>query len=200
MSPKLVAKTIPLTRMDCPTCIPLLEREVKKLEGVEEVQGNYMNKTLKITYEPDRVQLEEIEAAIERIGYQIAYKKYPDVLSRLKGLLKREKFKKIASLADIEFPGKVLNVSKPVAVLFSSPTCPACRFFEGQLREMVEKIGDKADLYEMDIASTETWREYDILSIPTVLIFRNGQLAKRFDALPQERDIALALGLEIGRD
>jgi len=180
--------------MDCPTCIALLEREVKRVEGVYEVRGNYMNKTLKITYDPDRVSIEKIEAAIERLGYQIAYKKYPSVLSRLKGLLEREKAEEIASLKDTEFAGKVLHASRPVAVLFSSPTCPACHFFERQFKEMAEKMRSQAELYEMNIASTKTWQEYNILSIPTVLIFRNGQLSKRFDALPNEREIILALG------
>ena len=194
MSTKLATKTIPLTWMDCPTCIPLLESEVKRLEGVDEVQGNYITKTLKVTYDPKTVQLDEIEAAIERIGYRIAYKKYPSVLSRLKGLLTREKADPIASLTDIEFPGKVLHASRPVAVLFSSPTCPACHFFRGRFREIAGNIKNKVDFYEMDIAATETWRKYDILSVPTVLIFRSGQLSKRFDALPREEEVASALG------
>jgi Cu+-exporting ATPase len=87
---KLIVKTIPIIRMDCPTCIPVLEREIKKLEGVDNVRGNYMAKTLKVTYDPDRVQLTEIEAAIERVGYQIAYKKYTSVISRLKGIFQKE--------------------------------------------------------------------------------------------------------------
>ncbi len=183
--------------MDCPTCIPVLEREVKRIEGVDSVQGNYMRKNLKVTYDPDRVQLEEIEAAIERIGYRIAYKKYPGVISRLRGLLVGEKADEIVSLIDTDFPGKVLHASRPVAVLFSSQTCPTCRFFKRQFKEIAEKVEDKADLYEMDIASTETWRKYDILSIPTVLIFKSGKLSERFEALPRGEDIALALGVKV---
>ena len=183
--------------MECPTCIALLEREVKRVEGVREVQGNYINKTLKITYDLDTVSIEKIEAAIERIGYQIAYKKYPSALSRLKGLLKREQIKEITSLKDAEFTGKVLNASGPAAVLFSAPTCPACHFFERQFKEMAEKMGGKAEFYEMNVASTKAWKKFNILSIPTVLIFRNGQLSKRFDALPNERAIMLALGAQV---
>jgi copper chaperone CopZ/thiol-disulfide isomerase/thioredoxin len=171
-----------------------LEREVKRLEGVDKVQGNYMMKTLKVTYDPNRVQLDEIEDAIERIGYRIAYKKYPGVLSKLKGLVKREKADVITPLTDVEFPGKVLHASRPVAILFSSPTCPACHFFRGRFREIVENTEDRVDFYEMDIAATETWRTYDILSVPTVLIFRNGALSQRFDAMPREDEVASALG------
>jgi thioredoxin 1 len=193
---KFTVKTIPITSMDCPTCIPVLEREVKQLPGVDEVRGNYMNKTLKVTYDPDSVQLEEIEAAIERIGYRIAYKKYPSILSKMRGLLRGEKADEVISLTDQDFPGKILHSSRPVAVLFSSPTCPTCRLFKRQFQEIAAKAKGKANLYEMDIASTETWRKYDIMSIPTVLIFRNGQLINKFEALPKGEDIALSIGIE----
>ena len=190
---RLTVKTIPILRMECPTCIPVLEREVERLEGVEEVRGSYMTKTLKVTYDPDLVQLPEIEAAIERIGYQIAYKKYPSVLSRIKRLLRREKPSRIEALSDADFPEKVLRTSKPVAVLFTTPTCPICRVLKPVYEEAAERLEGKAELYEMDIASTETWRRYDILAIPTVLIFRGGEVAERFTALPRREDIEEAL-------
>jgi copper chaperone CopZ len=64
MSSSLTVKTIPILRMDCPTCIPVLEREVLKVEGVEEVRGNYLARTLKVTFDSSKAQLAEIEAAI----------------------------------------------------------------------------------------------------------------------------------------
>lgn len=96
MASKLTVKTIPLIRMDCPTCIPVLEREIKQLEGVDNVKGNYMAKTLKVTYDPDRVQLTEIEAAIERLGYRIAYKRYPGVISRFRGIFQKKGIRHIS--------------------------------------------------------------------------------------------------------
>ncbi len=190
---KLAEKTIPITRMDCPTCILVLEREVGKLEGVEEVRGNYMVKNLRVTYDLERVQLAEIEAAIERVGYQIAYKRYPGVFSKLKELFQREESEEAPSLTDIDFPGKVLHAPRTVAVLFSSSTCPTCRVFKPRFREIARRVGEKADLYEMDIVSTETWRKYDILSIPTVLVFRAGEVTERFTALPDAEEIERAL-------
>lgn len=191
---QLVVRTIPLTRMDCPTCIPVLEGEVKKLEEVEEIRGNYMAKTLKVTFDPDRVQLHEIEAAIERVGYRIAYKRYPSVLSKLRGLLRREKPSRVEAISDAEFPGKVLHASKPAAVLFSTPTCPTCQVFKPRYEEAAERLEGRAVLYEMDIASTETWRRYDILTIPSVFIFRGGVVKERFTALPEMKEIERALG------
>ncbi len=192
-SPSTV-KRIPLTRMDCPTCIPLLEREVAAVDGVEAVHGNYLNKTLTVTYDPTHASLDAIEAAIERIGYRIAYKKYPSVLSRLRGLLTAKRPGTVAALTDADFSDKVLDAPRPVAVLFSSPTCPPCHVFQRQFREVAEKVQGKADLYEMDITTSETWRAYQVLSIPTVLVFRGGRLSERFDALPQSEEIRRTLG------
>ena len=87
----MVEKLIPITRMDCPTCIPVLEKEVLRLEGVEKARGNYMTKNLKVTFDPEKVQLSEIEAAIERVGYQIAYKRYPGVFDKLKNLFQKQR-------------------------------------------------------------------------------------------------------------
>ena len=194
MAESLTVKTIPIIRMDCPTCIPVLEREVLKVEGVEEVRGNYMAKSLKVTFDPSKAQLAEIEAAIERVGYRIAYKRYPSPLSRLRDLFKRDQGVEVSSLTDADFPGKVLHASKTVAVLFSSPTCPTCSVFKPEFLSLADKMGKAVDFYEMDIVATETWREYDILSIPQVLIFRAEMISERFTAMPVAAEIERALG------
>jgi len=98
------------------------------------------------------------------------------------------------ALTDADFSAKVLDASRPVAVLFSSPTCSPCRVFKRQFSEIAERVRDKADLYKMDITATETWRKHEVLSIPTVLVFREGTLSARFDALPRGEEIARALG------
>lgn len=194
MSTGLVLKNIPLTRMDCPTCIPLLEREVRRLGGVSEVRGNYMTKTLKVNYDASQVSLAEIEAAIERLGYRIAYKRYPGLLSRFRELFRRDETEKVPYLSDADFPRRVLHASKTVAVLFSSLTCPTCRVFEPEFLKIASKAEGKADFYEMDISATETWRGYDILSIPTVIVFREGKASESFSAMPRTEDIEEALG------
>lgn len=194
MAESLTVKTIPIIRMDCPTCIPVLEREVLKVEGVQEVRGNYMAKSLRVTFDPSKAQLAEIEAAVERVGYRIAYKRYPSPLSRLRGLFKRDQGAEVASLTDADFPGKVLHASKTVVVLFSSPTCPTCRVFKPEFLSLADKLGGEAEFYEMDIEATEAWRDYDILSIPQVLIFRAGRVSERFTAMPVAAEIERALG------
>lgn len=177
--------------MDCPTCIPILEKEVKDIEGVKEVKGNYLNKTLRVIYDSDKANIPEIETAIERVGYRIAYKKYPGIFSRLKSIFKNKE--KIELITDADFQTIAQNSSYPVAVLFSSPTCPTCRIFKQDYQEIAEKLEGKAKLYEMDISNTETWRHYDILSIPTVIILKSGKVTNMFTALPKKEGIMNSL-------
>jgi thioredoxin-like negative regulator of GroEL len=88
----------------------------------------------------------------------------------------------------------VLHASKTVAVLFSSPTCPTCSVFKPKFLDLVEKMGEAADFYEMNIAATETWRKYNVLSIPQVIVFRAGDVSERFTGMPVASEIEKALG------
>jgi thioredoxin 1 len=189
----LTTKLIPIVQMDCSTCVPILEREIVKLKGVKEVRANYVAKMVKVVYDSDLVRLSEIESAVERVGYQIAYKKYPGVASKLKGLFRKEKPSYVKVISDGDFASKVLHASEPVAVLFSSPSCPACQATKSVYIETAEDLAGRAELYEMDIFTSEIWHNYDILNIPTILIFRDGQLKGRLIALLHKTEIIKAL-------
>jgi copper chaperone CopZ len=189
----LAMKLVPIVQMDCSTCVPILEREVLKLKGVREAQANYLTKMVKVVYDSDLVRLSDIESAIERVGYQIAYKKYPGVASKLKELFRKEKPSYVKVISDADFASKVLHASKPVAVLFSSPSCPVCQAAKSTYLEAAEDLAERAELYQMDISTSKTWHDYDIPSIPTILIFRDGQLKGRLTTLPQKTEIVEAL-------
>lgn len=186
-------KTIPIEGMDCSTCVPVLENEVKKLKGVHDVRASYMTKTLKVTFSPEEIELSDIEAAIEGLGYRIGYKTYPTLGSKIRGLFAGQKASDVKAISDEEFLGKVLHASRPVAVLFSSPTCPVCRVTKNMVEEVSRKLNGKAELYEMNIFSTETWRSYDISTVPTIVFFRNGKVYVKLDSAPRREDIEKAL-------
>jgi thioredoxin 1 len=187
-----VTKEIGITRMDCPTCIVTLEKSVMKVPGVKKAQGNYLKKTLKITYD-EETPLATIEKAIEDVGYQVAYKQYPSPLAKLRGLFGRGETKAITTMTDADFSTKVLRSTKPVAVLFSSEGCPSCQIMKPQFKELAEKHVAQVDFYESDITRTEALKEYNVMSIPTVIIFRGGKPAERFGALLRVDELEKAL-------
>jgi thioredoxin 1 len=189
-----VTKEIGITRMDCPTCVVTLEKSVMKVPGVRKAQGNYLKKTLKVTCD-EAIPLAAIEKAIEDVGYQVAYKKYPSPLSKLRGLFSREESKEITPITDLEFRNKVLGSAKPVAVLFSSEGCPACQVLKPQIKALAEKQASMVNFYEMDVTQTESWKKYHVMGIPTVLIFRGGEPAERFGAMFRVDELEKALTL-----
>ena len=94
-----IVKNIPIRRMDCPTCILTLEKQIKKIPGVKYVKGNYLKKTVKVTF-TESSQLVSIEKVIEDLGHEISYKKYPSPIDRIKGFLKQD-FSEIQPLSDL---------------------------------------------------------------------------------------------------
>ncbi|HIH89408.1 TPA: hypothetical protein HA344_09415 [Candidatus Bathyarchaeota archaeon] len=187
-----VTKEIAITRMDCPTCVVTLERSVLKVPGVTKAQGNYLKKTLKVTMD-ESTPLAAVEKAIEDVGYQVAYKKYSSSLSKLMGLFSRGDSKAITSISDGDFPDKVLKSQKPVTVLFSSEGCPSCRVLKPQIKALAEKQAGHTDFYDMDVTHTESWKEYNVMGLPTVIVFRGGKPAERFGAMLNVGELERAL-------
>jgi len=177
-----VTKEIAIKRMDCPTCVVTLEKSVMKVPGVTKTQGNYLKKTLKVTMN-DSTPLTDIEKAIENVGYQVAYKNYPSPLSKFRGLFNRGDSKALTTIVDDDFPEKVLQAVKPVVVLFSSEGCPSCQVLKPQIQALAEKQAGRVDYYEMDVIHTEAWKKYDVMSTPTVIVFRGGKPTERLGTM-----------------
>jgi len=84
-------KTIPITGMDCPSCIVNIEKELKKLKGVKEAQGSYVMEKVVVTYDPSKIDIPAIEKKIENLGYRISYKRYPSIAQRIHSWIRRSK-------------------------------------------------------------------------------------------------------------
>lgn len=82
-----VQRSIPVLGMDCYTCVLSIEKTLKRVEGVKEARVNFLMKKVLITYDPERMDVPELEKAIEDAGYQIAYKKYEGLVDKLTRLL-----------------------------------------------------------------------------------------------------------------
>ena len=186
-------REIPVTRMDCPTCVVTLEKAVKEVKGVKDVRGNYLKKTLKIIYDPEITQIADIEKAIENLGYNIAYKHYPNLFEKLHGLFKKSDVKDIRHIGDSDFIEITLNAIKPVVILFTSEACPICQALKPKMKELAEQKKQETDFYEMDITQTETWKKYDIKSIPTVILFQKSKPIKQFNAMIRIDELENAL-------
>jgi len=63
---------LPVTGMTCANCVATIERNVKKLDGVETVNVNLASERATVSFDPGKLALENILARVERAGYGIA--------------------------------------------------------------------------------------------------------------------------------
>ncbi len=60
-----------ISGMNCPTCVLTLEKSLSAVEGVDTVQVNLATETARVTYNPDRAGLSDLENAVKGSGYGV---------------------------------------------------------------------------------------------------------------------------------
>ncbi|CAB4683674.1 MAG: thioredoxin [Actinobacteria bacterium] len=79
-------------------------------------------------------------------------------------------------VTDETFEAEVLNASKPVVVDFWAPWCGPCKLVEPVLDELAGETS-AVEFVKLDIdANPITASKFSVLSIPTVLLFADGEL------------------------
>lgn len=61
--------------MTCGGCEAAVKLSVKKLDGIKKVEASYKEGTAVVQFDPSQVSAEEIEKAIEKLGYSAELKK-----------------------------------------------------------------------------------------------------------------------------
>lgn len=72
---------------------------------------------------------------------------------------------------------------------FYATWCMPCRMFAGILEEIDEEIGDKVNIFKIDVDNNEKIaRKFGVMSIPTIIILKDGQLQEKHVGVWQKDD------------
>ncbi|MET8974223.1 thioredoxin domain-containing protein [Streptomyces sp. NPDC004539] len=98
----------------------------------------------------------------------------------------------VIDVTDGNFEDEVIRAELPVLVEFTADWCPPCRQMKPVLEALASEEGERLKVVQLDVDRNPlTTNAYKVLSMPTFLVFRNGEPVKAMvGARPKRRILA----------
>lgn len=86
----------------------------------------------------------------------------------------------VGKVTDADFDSQVLQAGGPVVVDFWAEWCGPCKMIAPTLDEIQASMGEKVKIVKLNVdENPATAQKYGVMSIPTLMVFKGGQLASR---------------------
>lgn len=88
------------------------------------------------------------------------------------------------------FEKEVLKSDLPVLVDFTATWCPPCKILTPIIEELAKELKSKAKIVKLDIDGHQALaQKYGVMSVPTMIIFKDGKETKRIIGLRTKEEL-----------
>ena len=96
----------------------------------------------------------------------------------------------VLKITNENFKEEVLNSQKPVIIDFYADWCGPCRMMAPIIDEIAEKLGETAKVGKVNVDDNQELAvEYNVMSIPTIVIIKEGKVTKTFVGVTDKNEI-----------
>lgn len=100
----------------------------------------------------------------------------------------------VLELTDTNFDSEVINSDQPVLVDFWAEWCQPCRMLAPTIDELAEEYQGKVKVGKLDTDSNrDVSMKFGINAIPTIILFHNGQVVRKFVGITPKQEFASEL-------
>ena len=93
-------------------------------------------------------------------------------------------------LSTENFEKEVLKTEKPVLVDFYADWCGPCNAMEPVIEELAKELEEKVKVGKINVdENPDIAVEYNVMSIPTLIVFKNGKEEKRLVGLRNKEEL-----------
>ena len=100
----------------------------------------------------------------------------------------------VLKITNENFENEVLNSEKTVIVDFYADWCGPCKMMSPIIDKIAEELGETVKVGKVNSdENMELAEKYEIMSIPTIMIFKNGNLNQKFIGITDKTTILEAV-------
>ncbi|MFH1547318.1 MAG: thioredoxin [bacterium] len=100
----------------------------------------------------------------------------------------------LLEITDDNFQSEVLDSDGLVLVDFWAPWCVPCQMLGPIIEQISEELSEKVKIGKMNVdESQQTASKYNVMSIPTVFLFKDGEIVEQFVGVRTKDDYADAI-------